>query len=515
MNGFKDLKLSTKYIIIVLFVVHLLPIWIFKFIPTQDGINHVYNAYVLKDYHKPENYKLQEVFKLNLKFFPNWTSHAFMALLMYIFPPLICEKILLSLCIILLPISLFYFLDAVDKGKVTFGLLGFIYAYGFPLHMGFYNFVLSMSLFFLTLGYWWKNKDAMRLINVLILYMLLLWTYLCHYLSYFLVVLSLSFFTIFLCICSKKLKPFLLFFMLPAYFIMLSYYLDSIRGYARGYKDFDELVQYFFNMGSIISFPGDHLLIGRILLCFFIVVFLLALWYRIKEIYKLCWGTESSHINLAARRKQLWTKIINGKEQFLLIAVILTVIYFKAPWQIGSGGWWINERIHIYIFLVLLPFLNVDFHKHIRGAITVIIITLSFWFLSSNVYTYYYLNKDIAEMTSSASMLKEHSTFTVYPDEWGGESDYLGEMEYVNPFLHLPSYFCLKKDVVYLQNYEALFNYFPINFKDKRHYFSKEADYLLVWWPEYGGVEVLEDNYVLVHSGKYNQLYRRKKTPQL
>ena len=147
-----------RNVIIALLVIHLLPVWIFTYFPTQDGASHIYNSYVLKEYHKHENYRLREVYELRLTLFPNWTSHAFLALLMYVFPPIICEKILISICIGLLPLSLFYFLNRVQKGNAIFGLVGFIYAYNYLLHMGFYNFVLSMSLFFFTFGYWWKHR---------------------------------------------------------------------------------------------------------------------------------------------------------------------------------------------------------------------------------------------------------------------------------------------------------------------------------------------------------------------
>ena len=56
--------------------------------------------------------------------------------------------------------------------------------------MGFYNFVLSMSLFFFTMGYWWRVKDKLRLANIVIIYILLLATYLTHYHSYALLVMS-------------------------------------------------------------------------------------------------------------------------------------------------------------------------------------------------------------------------------------------------------------------------------------------------------------------------------------
>ena len=103
-------------------------------------------------------------------------------------------------------------------------------------------------------------------------------------------------------------------------------------------------------MKSLVAFRDDHILIGRTLLCFFAVAFLLTLWDRIREAYRF--GKSD------APTERLWMKIINGKEQFLLMAGILTVIYFKAPYYIYSGGAWINDRVHIYIFLVLLPFLS-------------------------------------------------------------------------------------------------------------------------------------------------------------
>ncbi|MCK5012412.1 MAG: hypothetical protein KAS66_01210 [Candidatus Omnitrophica bacterium] len=539
-------RYSIKHvIIIVLFVVHLLPIWIFKFIPTQDGISHVYNAYVLKDYHKHENYKLRKIFKLNLKPFPNWTSHALLMLLMYVVPPLVCEKILLSLCIVLLPLSLFYFLDAVDKGKAIFGLLGFIYAYSFPLHMGFYNFVLSLSMYFFTLGYWWKHKDKMSLVNGVVLYMLLLGTYICHYMSYFLVVLSLSFFA-FYSACFKvlgyqnegrnsgafntlkvligKLRPLLLFLvlMLPAYLIMAAYYLNGIRAYKCSYANILDLLEYFFSMGSIVSFGSGQALIARILIYFFIVVFLLALIRRIREACTFQGEAVSSDISRETKWEQICSIAMNGRWQFLLMAGILTALYFMAPRTIGpggSGGNWINERIHIYIFLVLLPFINVDFHRYIRRAMMGFIIVLTLWHLSSNAYAYYYLNKEMIEMTSSAGLMESHTTFTVYPNETNAPSDYLGELDYVGPFLHLPSYFCLNNGAVYLANYEALFNYFPINFKHEGYYLVKEADYVLVWHRGHDEIEewkkilmeLHKKGYVRLHSGKYNSLYRARR----
>ena len=539
--------LSTKYIIVALLVIHLLPLWVFKYFPNQDGPSHIYNAYVLKDYHKHENYRLREYFKLNLTLFPNWTAHALMTLLMYVFPPLVCEKILLSLCVALLPLSLFYFLDAVNKGKTLFGLLGFIYAYNYLLHMGFYSFALSMPMFFFTLGYWWKHRYKMSLSNIGVLYILLLATYFCHYQSYLQLVLSLSFFAFFshlysalveiwgykkepqndegeqfrsLRILLRKMKPFLSFlcFMIPAYFITLSYYLSNAIGYERNYWDLKALREYFFGNKSLVYFRDDHILIMRILLIFLLVAFLLTLWDKLVTVYRARRTATSANLSSDRTAERLWLRLIDGKEQFLLMAGILTVIFFKSPRSLGSGGGWINDRVHIYIFLVLLPFFSVNFHRYVRYAMAGIIIGLSLWHLGYSAHDYYYLNKEMADMTSGVGTLEEHTAIfddvdlarcgTPGAHTWHGPSKYLGTVKYVAPFLHLPAYYCLKNDIAYLTNYEVAFDYFPVGSKGK----PCQIDYVLAWHLEdENEVKKLEDDYELLRSEEYYRIYRLKK----
>ena len=136
-----------RILIFVLLILHILPLWIFTYFPSQDGPAHIYNAYVLKTFQDTEESAfMREYYTLNLALFPNWFSHAFMMALMYIVPPLVAEKILLSLIIVLFPLSLFYFLDAVNKGKNLYGFLGFLFSYNYLLHMGFYSFSIYKYL---------------------------------------------------------------------------------------------------------------------------------------------------------------------------------------------------------------------------------------------------------------------------------------------------------------------------------------------------------------------------------
>ena len=41
-----------RILIFVLLVLHVLPLWIFTYFPSQDGPAHIYNAYVLKVFHE-------------------------------------------------------------------------------------------------------------------------------------------------------------------------------------------------------------------------------------------------------------------------------------------------------------------------------------------------------------------------------------------------------------------------------------------------------------------------------
>ena len=523
-------RLSIGYVtVIVLLVIHLLPVWGLKYFPTQDGASHIYNAYVLKEYHKHENYRLREVYELNATIFPNWTSHALLVLLMYVFPPIVCEKIVLTLCIGLLPFSLFYFLNGVQKRNMVFGLLGFMYAYNYLLHMGFYNFVLSMSLFFFTLGYWWRAKDKLRLTNIVVIYFLLLATYLTHYHSYALLLVSLTFFAIFSSgydalrgiwgyketsqplaqrfkVCLMKLKPTLIFIgnLIPAYFILFSYYfyLTNAHGVDGNHKGFEWLNDYFFSMKSLVSFRDDHVLIGRVLLVFFAIAFVLTVINRIWQCYQFRKSEEWKETG-----EQFWMRIVTRMDGFLLMAIFITAMYFIAPWSGYSGGW-INDRFHLYIFLVLLPFFAINLHRYINYGVAGVIIVLSLWHLGYNVHTYALLNRDIANALALGGMDEEDTILTSEPGEWGGFSDSLGfQPKYVEPFGHIECLLATNKGIGYLDNYEANTDHFPLQYKQK----ELPADFAIIWRTEYEDVAGLEEEYELIDSNDYNRLYRRKR----
>ena len=185
-------NLTWMHLFILLLILHLAPLWIFTYFPSQDGPSHLYNALMLKEYHQHQNYKIRDVWELNITIFPNWLSHITLALLLCVFPAILSEKILLSLLVELVPISFFYFLHAVYKRGFLFGWLAFLFSYNYLLFMGFYNFTLSISFFFFSFCFWWKHRQDIQVNHLIVLYLLLLLTYLSHIASYGLLLLAIS-----------------------------------------------------------------------------------------------------------------------------------------------------------------------------------------------------------------------------------------------------------------------------------------------------------------------------------
>ena len=504
--------INWKSLFVILFVLHLLPIWIFTYFPSQDGPSHIYNALTLKEYHKHENYTMRDVWKLNITIFPNWLSHLMLASFLYVFPPLVAEKVLLTLAVGLVPISFFYLIDAIHKRGFVFAWLGFLFSYNYLLFMGFYNFALSTSLFFFCFGHWWRHKDDIRVNHLIVLYIFALLTYLSHIASYGLLLLGLSLAAV--CLWggvaiadawrTRKegieriathfwagVKPLLRFalYMIPMYFVLMDYYLKSLRDHQDGgHRGMEWIKDYFWGVKSIVYFTDWHIGVHHALLVILGIAILVSLAYRIA-------------------RKQ-W---VRQSDVFLVITVVFTVMFIRAPWGFGPGGW-INDRIHFYILLMLAPWLVTDMWRWLRYGFLVAVIVVCLLHLGRTTYDIARLSPEIAELVSGTNLIEPHTTYSVRGGDWR-KSDSFGEVKYVSPFVHSTAlYGVYTDDACHLANYEAHYDYFPINALNRHTYFGHE-DYTVAWaLPPNENIDDLMRDFDLIHETKNLMLFRRKMT---
>lgn len=523
-------NISWKHLFVVLLILHILPLWIFAYFPSQDGASHVYNALVLKEYDQHENYKMRDAWKLNITIFPNWLSHICLAALLYIFPPVISEKVFLTFAIGMIPIAFFYFIDAVHKDtkeRFLFAWLGFPFAYNYLLYMGFYNFTLSISFFFFSFGFWWKHKDNMQVKHICVLYVLLLLTYLSHIASYGLIVLGISVAAGCIWGCEAlaeawrirseqigtiikqfvvSLKPFFRFllYMVPIYFVLMEYYLKSLKLHPTGsHRGMEWVKEYFWGVKSIVYFTDWHVPINYFLLAILGIAIVISIVYRIV-------------------RKQ-WIK---QTDVFLLIVFLFTYMFIKAPWSYGPGGW-INDRIHIYILLMLAPWIVMDMHKFIRYGITTCLIIFTLFHFGRTAYDHGRISTEIAELVSGAKLIEPHSTFNHRSAGWHKSEfefehynktekkmEKRNEIRYVTPFVHSTAFYGVyADDVVHMANYEANYYYFPVNRnnKDSVGLGYIRADYVVAWYyPETEPFADIKPNYDIIHETKHLKLFKRK-----
>jgi hypothetical protein len=168
----------------VLLLGQLLPIWLFADFPSQDGPAHVETARVLHDLvfpiSGPAAALTRQYYQLNPRPVPNFLGHAIMAALMLVARPLVAEKILLSLYVLLLPLAARYALRAVRPENGFLAILIFPLVYNPLLQMGFYNFSLGLIGVLWMVGYWLRHAQNFTAAKAAILGVAVTLTYFSH-----------------------------------------------------------------------------------------------------------------------------------------------------------------------------------------------------------------------------------------------------------------------------------------------------------------------------------------------
>jgi len=450
---------KTKLIIVVLILINLTPIWFFKYFPTQDGSTHIHTAQAIKDYNKPEYIKFREYYQINLSPFPNWSAQIVLILFMYVFPSLIAEKLLLTVYAVLLPLSVIYMINGVNERKSYFGipqLMSLLFVHNFLLYMGFYNFVLSLPPCFYALGYWWRNRDKLKIKQALILNALLFSTYFSHIVSYaVLVVLMIMLSFIYLTIeCVKQYKTVRKLESIASYLIKIAVVLASITpsavlmyiylnksGVSQNYPSIRELIKALFPIETLYYISKTQKIIAYSVS---ILIILLILYTLI-------------HDKLRAKGNILEFNL-SGKDYFLFSSFTMLIIYLAAPSDMAGGGF-ISNRLILYPPLLLLPWISANYQKIVKQVIAGVIIVLCLVNVSMLNYYVWKFNGVMQEFVSGVDLVGNDNAII------GLMRNRMGWFLRVEPYAGGTNYYCIDRRNVNLVNYQANLIYFGINFK--------------------------------------------------
>ncbi len=439
-----------RWLFAALLVLHLLPVWAFRFAPTQDGPAHLSMAAVLRAWDTPDGEPLREYFRENEEAIPNWFIFFLLAKAFAFLPLPVAEKILLSAYVVLLPLSVRFALGAIRPRARFLSVLAFPFTYNFLLNMGFYNFCFSLAAFFFALGYWLKHRGRLGPGRTLVFALLVLWVYFCHPIS--LVVLAAAVGTLaswrFLLSLRRSgwlggarrwlLPPLAAF--LPALALVTAFLTERLGGRVTDMTGWDKLRQ-LAALYSLVSLDRKLVYLSLALSILLTALVLAALARR------------------SRRRRLLWS------DGLLLVAALLVVLYFAAPNEMSGGGF-VTHRLNLFPFLIAILWLGTFAHpRRVRVGVPVAAAAIALGLLGMVSLRWAGLDSELAEYVAAGEAIEPHSTVLALSFDNGGGAYRIW------PFVHAQGHIAARKPVIDLALYQGNEDYFPRRYRPERNPF--------------------------------------------
>ncbi|HEY0515098.1 MAG TPA: hypothetical protein VGH73_24595 [Thermoanaerobaculia bacterium] len=419
-------------------LLYIVPFWIVHYLPTVDGPCHTYNAWILRQYGNVRQFPLfRQFYEINAEPYPNWIGHGLMALLMRAVPPLVAEKLLVSGYALTFLAGVWYLAGSVKPGSRWRAFLAFPFVFNFMFQFGFYNFSISLALFPWVLGFWWRYRERPGSVRYVVGINLLLWLcYFSHILSFALSLLAIAV----LWLATLRRDDWRRHFghvaaLAPQGFLPIWYFAMEGGDTLASYWPFKRLFYYFVRLGALYTFGDFQRQLAEGLAPAFLVLLLLTLW---REGFRRPW---------------------RERHAFLLLAGVFTLIYFLSP-EGMSGGTMLKNRLCLYPYLILIPWLAPPFGERARriGVATLAVVALLN--LGDVIHWYRTLSGDMDRYLAGLDPVRPNSR--VLPllfshEARGARLDFLG---------HAMDYKALEKGLIDWDNYEATSTHFPTRFQD-------------------------------------------------
>ena len=532
MNGLRGTSLfksgvGEKVLFALLVCLYIVPLWAFRYVPTTDGPSHLANAVTIKDYRDPGATTLREYYVISRRPSPNLLYHLSLVGLLYVFPPLIAEKVLLSLYLVLFAAAFRYLVAAVSGKPGPAALLVFPFVYSFSFNLGFFGWAISLALAALGVGYYWRRRNALNVRAVIALNALGLATYFAHLLGWAIFVgtvvgLALSE-GMWLWVKARRSgsgvrerfrvlwnRVAVVAYIAPAAAAGLAYCVKYPSDYPVSHTAFPELAQNLLRLEWLISFNVWQRAAAYVTAASFgVLVFSIV--------------ADKVYVTLLCRS----FKVPGGwKAADAIWGVVFgyAAFYFLCPWGGPAGGSYVSPRLALIPFLAIAVWLSTVPGRVVRRTLFVLAPPLALLSLVGVVLGYVGANRDLEEYNTGVPCVAEGATVLpvhyIYATGRNKKADYM---------YNAGNYYVLNNYGVNLLNYEADFEYFPVNWrhgapvgewKDESRgtpLYDAEAvyrcaDYVVCWKanPLCGGMRPIVSRYDLVHSTTHLMVFRRR-----
>jgi hypothetical protein len=417
----------------------LIPVWSVGYFPTTDGPSHVYNAWILRQYGNTQEYPLfQQYYEIDWRPIPNWLSHAVLTLLMFPLDPRTAEKVLVSGYVVLLAGAARFLAGSVgiERGdRRWLAWLALPLIYNQLLHLGFYNFCLSVGFCLLSVGTWWRHRDRPSPGLALKLNLLLLLCWFSHIVSLVVALASIGVLWL-VTLKGRPLKRHLLHILILAPQVILPLWFVQAQGGETIPAETSTRILWLFLLSFrvLYTFGREQTWIGIAVAVLFFGLLVLTL--------------------AGKRRKEDFRE----EDGFLLLGMLAAVLYFVSPDGM-AGGILLKNRLSLYPWLLLLPGLAPRLGSRGRTAVAAALGIVTAFQIGMLVHWYRLLQPEIREFVAAAAPIEEDSrvlpllfkrTTTAVP---------------VGALSHAFSYVDVEKGLVDWGNYEAMTGHFPVRFR--------------------------------------------------
>jgi hypothetical protein len=434
-----------KRIYVGLAVLAVVPIWSAAYIPTVDGPSHVYNSWLIRMLLTGGDGAAAQVFAIDWRPHPNWIGHAVMALLMFVVPPVIAEKLLVTGIVLLFFVACWMYAGTVDESRRAVAFVAMPFAYNFLLHMGFYNFCIGAALYFIVLAVWWRRRDRPDARTLTLIASLLVLIYFSHVLPAVLAVGSIGILWL-ATLRGRRVAAHARH--LIAFVPLVPLFLWFLRN--RGV----ERVSGVWDLGGLLNY-----------LRWFTVV-------TTFDTYQARFGTGLSYLFIAlivvtlARRR--WR--FEEGDAFLLVTFALLAIFLRSP-RMMSGGTMILERMALFVTLSPLAWLAPRLPRRATAAMVILLTILSLVYGTYLVRRYRGISRRVAQLVRSADEVPEGSRVTTIIAVNRAPGSFLPLLD------HAFGYVAAAKHVAQVDNYEVKVGYFPIKLREEK----PAAEYVFAW----------------------------------
>ena len=380
----------------MLSIVVLVPVWRCHYFPSQNGPQILSLAFIEKELDNPA-YGFSEYYEHHGFPIPNLLQQTVEGWLLVLFDPVVVDKLMVSLLVLLRPWATIYFLRGLAPGQEIYGLVSFAFAYDFPLMHVYYNFYAGVAIGLVVFGYYLRHREGWRFRSLVLFNLLVLLLYFAHAWAFAITGLSLALYE-FAATCSpKRIVGIVVRGFVPGLVLLLSYlyWTSQVNRFFHWEKAFQTITDKFWSLQFRCATPLSQFAntASLILLATIGVVGVLALLRKHGR-----WRFERIDVDPA----------LLAKEPMLLVVPVLFVLYLLAPWSFL--GWHHLDMRFLIMAVALTPAIPpVLRHPWMRGVVIAGIAALVLAGLPSIADRMRSLSDDLVEYTAGIDSVPRRS----------------------------------------------------------------------------------------------------------